>query len=574
LHRFGAVVLTKRVLDWVHDCEKNPPYLKPFTTFGKRQDELVTSEGWRQLQELGFKEGIVAIGHEGNYSGYERVVQFLKYHIWTGSNACVTCPSAMQDGAAVLLRRHLDDPNSTGEKKKILESAHKKLVSRDPDFAWTSGQWMTERTGGSDVSGTETLAFPVDQNSAEARTAATASDGQPLGDWSINGFKWFSSATDSGMTVLLARTPDGKISTFFAPMRRTVSASPYSSDRANSLDNGLELNGIQIQRLKSKLGTRAVPTAELVLSGMRAHLLGKPGDGIREISAILNVTRVHNAVTAMGLWGRGLAILRAFSRVRTVDRGKKLTDLGSHVIQIAGQEVRYRGWMHVTFFTALLLGLNEQPGRVSGGTSGLLPPDEDVKWILRALTSVTKAGTALESIQGLQKCMEGLGGVGYCENEEMDLNIARLYRDANVLSIWEGTTSVMCHDLLKVLKGRDSEKVLGALERWVSGGLKEEEIQDTVKGRWDIWVKNVREKGIEELLLDGRKVLFELGEIVGAVLLLIDSKRDGDLVVGEIAKRWINGGEDDGSSIAERVQWSRRIVFPEFDVKVAGTSKL
>src|SRR5699024_2962106 len=130
--------------------------------------------------------------------------------------------------------------------------------------------------------------------------------GQPLGPWSIDGFKWFSSATDSQMSVLLAKMPDGRLSAFYAPMRQQQTTS--SSDT--------ELNGIQIQRLKQKLGTRSLPTAELVLSNMRAYLIGAPGYGVREISTILNITRVHNAVSAVGFWGRGLAVSRAFARVR------------------------------------------------------------------------------------------------------------------------------------------------------------------------------------------------------------------------------------------------------------------
>ena len=97
---------------------------------------------------------------------------------------------------------------------------------------------MTERAGGSDVSGTETIA-----TRAETRGEGADMDGQSLGEWNIDGFKWFSSATDSQMAILLAQTSKG-ISCFFAPTRRLVVDSTK-----------IELNGIRIQRLKSKLGT-------------------------------------------------------------------------------------------------------------------------------------------------------------------------------------------------------------------------------------------------------------------------------------------------------------------------------
>lgn len=411
---------------------------------------------------------------------------------------------------------------------------------------------MTERPGGSDVSFSETLATP-----SPSPLSSLSIDGSPLGSWSINGFKWFSSATDAQMAILLARTPEGKLSTFFAPMRRTVGP-PAGLET--------ELNGVQIQRLKSKLGTKALPTAELEIKDMRAHLMGDAGNGIREISTILNITRVHNSVSAMGSWGRGLAIKRAFARVRKVAGGRRLVDMPSHVGIMAREEVQYRGWMHVTFFTVLLLGISEQEASALGkGVDAALIPDvKDVPLLLRVLTPVLKAGSAKACIAGLQECVEGLGGVGYCENEEMDLNVARLYRDSNVLSIWEGTTETLSWDLVKILKGRNGEGILGALDRWMTGAT----VGPEVNSRWKQWAANVRGKSDEELIFDGREVLFELGRVVGAVLLEVDARRDGDEVAREIAERWLGGPEDwkarELGSLQERVTMNSKIVFGDY----------
>lgn len=79
LSRFGSLVLTRQVLDWTADAEKNAPYLRTWDSFGKRKDDLVTSEGWRRLQELGQAEGIIAISYENKNGPYSRVHQFLKY---------------------------------------------------------------------------------------------------------------------------------------------------------------------------------------------------------------------------------------------------------------------------------------------------------------------------------------------------------------------------------------------------------------------------------------------------------------------------------------------------------------
>ena len=78
LSRLGEDVLSKKFLDWTADAERNPPYLKTWDAWGRRKDELVTSEGWRALQAIGISEGIVAIAYEADYNAFSRVYQFLK----------------------------------------------------------------------------------------------------------------------------------------------------------------------------------------------------------------------------------------------------------------------------------------------------------------------------------------------------------------------------------------------------------------------------------------------------------------------------------------------------------------
>jgi len=121
----------------------------------------------------------------------------------------------MTDGAAKLLKSHLLTNDLDTISREVFQDAYNRLISKESDYAWTSGQWMTERSGGSDVSGTETIATysPV--------PTGHSTSGQPLGPWNIDGFKWFSSATDSSMTILLAQTSNG-LSAFFAPMYKST----------------------------------------------------------------------------------------------------------------------------------------------------------------------------------------------------------------------------------------------------------------------------------------------------------------------------------------------------------------
>ena len=378
------------------------------------------------------------------------------------------CPSAMTDGAAKLLRTQLSSSQLDPTTRRVFQDAYDRLISREPQKAWTSGQWMTERSGGSDVSGTETIATysPFPEN-------ATKSD-IPLGPWRIDGFKWFSSATDSSMTVLLAQTSKG-LSTFFAPIYKPLSAAAAS-------EGVKESNGIFIQRLKNKFGTKSLPTGELELTGTRGYLIGKEGQGIQEISAILNITRLYSAVSAIGYLGRGLAIAKAYAKVREIGAGKgkrvRLINSPLHVNTLAAVAGEYHALMLFTFFGAWLLGISEQdpapaPSNSASWKTRLRPDDpSDITLLLRILFPVLKASVCKRSIHALQECMEALGGVGYLDNTENEsINIARLYRDCCVLSIWEGTTDVLASDTLRVLSGRMGNEVSTAMDRWISKTL-------------------------------------------------------------------------------------------------------
>ncbi|KAI9877343.1 MAG: hypothetical protein M1830_004211 [Pleopsidium flavum] len=221
------------------------------------------------------------------------------------------------------------------------------------------------------------------------------------------------------------------------------------------------------------------------------------------------------------LWGRGLAISRAFARVRKTS-GKLLTEVPAHVRTMATQHVNYRANMHLTFFIIALLGLSEQPTSSSTSDSlGPLMPSfwEGVELLLRVLTPVAKALTAKAATAGLAECMKSLGGVGYLENEDMMFNIARLFRDANLLSIWDGTTDIMADDMVKVLKGNSGRRAMAVLsecvERTVESLAKSNSMmqEETAKitGAWRTWLRDVERSSAEGLKIRGRGGLDKVG---------------------------------------------------------------
>ncbi len=176
------------------------------------------------------------------------------------------------------------------------DDALDRLTSRDPDQFWTSGQWMTEKGGGSDVAqGTDTV--------------AVREEGDPEGKFRLHGYKWFSSATDSDMTLTLARIADE--SGNLVPGGKGVSMFYLRTHN----DDG-SLNGIQVAKLKNKLGTRQLPTGELLLDGAEATLVSEPGRGIPSISAMLTITRMHNVISSVAGMRKIVLMARDYAKRR------------------------------------------------------------------------------------------------------------------------------------------------------------------------------------------------------------------------------------------------------------------
>ena len=303
-------------------------------------------------------------------------------------------------------------------------------------------------------------------------------------------------------------------------------------------------------------------------------------------------------VTSIGLLGRGLAISRAYASVRRLRHNRLLREVPLFASTIAKVVLDYRANMHFTYFVAYLLGVCEQSGLsarkyTSSSASRLIPQSfKGSQLLLRLLTPILKARTAKVSIAGLQECMESLGGLGYLENEEkQEINISRLFRDANgkssskpcdcvphaittylllVLSIWEGTTDVMATDAVKTLKGRASKDVLSVLDSWFAASLQIDECTilpeegRAVREAYDNFRTRVSASLWERLLRDGREVIEELGSLICAMLLIVDTFRDHDVVAQELCRRFTRTrvlGDNWVVELDGREGWDQRTAF-------------
>lgn len=396
----------------------NEPVLTQWGAWGERVDRIEPTPLWKEAERLAAEHGIVATAYEQRHKRHSRVHQFALAYLFTPSTDIYACPLAMSDGAARVL---LDSGN-----QPLVQRAVPRLTSRVPAEFWTSGQWMTETTGGSDVSRTETVA---------------RRDAQ--GQWRLYGRKWFTSAAASPMALTLAR-PEG------APPGGRGLALFYLETR----DADGRLQGIRVDRLKEKLGTRKLPTAELTLEGVPATPVYGLSDGVRHIAPMLNVTRSWNAMSACALMRRGIALARDYAREREAF-GRRLVQLPLHVDTLAGLQAEFEGALHLTFRAAELLGRLELGELDAHGGS-----------LLRVLVPLAKLTTARQAVAVLSECVEAFGGAGYVE----DTGIPLLLRDAQVLTIWEGTTNVLALDVLRALEAVGGLKgVRAEIDRCAAG---------------------------------------------------------------------------------------------------------
>lgn len=162
-------------------------------------------------------------------------------------------------------------------------------------------------------------------------------------------------------------------------------------------------NGIYIHRLKNKIGTHALPTAELSLNATTAYLLGPLGEGVKCITPVLTITRIYSTLGSIGNLRKCLAIATAYAHVRSVG-GQLLKDKPLHVAQLASISVTYRALTHFAFGVVLLLG------RVECGVAR-----EEEHQRLRMLTPVIKAFAAELAVGAMEAAMAALGGQGYME---------------------------------------------------------------------------------------------------------------------------------------------------------------
>jgi len=452
--------------------ERSEPKLTQLSAWGERIDRVELTPAWVAAQPLAAKHGLVAAGYETTHGAAARVHQFAMAYLFHCASEFYTCPLAMTDGAASVLK-------ASGN-QRLIERALPHYLSRDPAQFWISGQWMTENAGGSDVAGTETSAR------------------EENGRWRLYGRKWFTSAINAQTALALAR-PAG--------------ATPGSDSLALFYLEPQKPDGrwrnITLDRLKDKLGTRELPTAEIRLDGAPAELVGEPKSGVRQITPMLNITRTWNAIGALATMRRCIALVRDYANRRVVF-GKPLAEQALHQDTLAGMQAEFEAAFHLGFYVTELLG------RVQIGQA-----DEAQQNLLRLLTPLAKLWTGKLAVAIASEACECLGGAGYLE----DSGIPQLLRDAQVWPIWEGTSNVQALDFLRAFRGTGGLQPLLSAQRAILSQVQAPELEPCARAaregatRITEWLQKASTGERERIEAGGRELAFGLARMLGLALL-------------------------------------------------------
>jgi alkylation response protein AidB-like acyl-CoA dehydrogenase len=427
LREFGAAVATVVEPAVVTlEAHREFPVHIPFDAVGRPAEAIEFHPAYEVAGQAIWSSGMLAGGSE-RPSPYELTALFyLLAHCGEGGHAC---PVVCTAGAI----RALEQRASGALQEQFLPALH----ARDYGAAMRASQFLTEIQGGSDVGANVVRALP---------------DEDIEGAWRISGEKWFCSVADAGLFVMTAR-PDGATS-------GTKGLGCFAVPRL--LPDGTP-NGFRIRRLKDKLGTRAMASAEIDFDGALGWPIGPLDEGFHvAVEELLNTSRWLNAVGSTGIMHRAYLEAASFARHRTAF-GQPISGFPLVREQLALMKAEGYAALSSTMALASLLARMEE-GNASAVIAGAY----------RLLVNANKYLTSVEASEVARRGIEVLGGNGTIEDFSP---LPRLYRDAMVFESWEGTHNVLCAQVL-----RDCVRfgVLDALLAWLR-----DELEPSYRGHAD-----------------------------------------------------------------------------------------
>jgi len=407
--RLGALA-GDRLDELAQIADKHPPVLQPRDRFGRDEDWIDYHPAYREMEKIAFDEfGMHAMSHRAGVLGLKEPAHpLIKYgitYLFVQAEFGLMCPVSVSDTSNFIIKRF----GSPALKKLLLD----RLLSQDPAVMLKGTQFMTEKAGGSDDGAIET----------EAERVGVGRDG--VERWKLYGQKWFCSHADADVAVLLARPRGGAPGTaglgMFALPRR--------------LEDGTR-NAYRIVRLKDKLGTKSMASGEIILDGATAYLVGDVARGFKQMMEQVNLSRLSHGVRAAAMMRRCLNEALAAARGRRAF-GKAIAEYPLLRRQLMKIMLPTEQALSMYAFSA------DAMGRANAG-------DTDAANLLRILTPVYKFRACRDNIPVASHALEVRGGVGYIE----EWVTARLVRDAQIGTLWEGTSNINALDVVQRAVGK------------------------------------------------------------------------------------------------------------------------
>jgi putative acyl-CoA dehydrogenase len=399
----GRLAGTGQAQEWGRLANENPPVLHTHDRFGHRIDEVEFHPAWHELMTVAVGAGMHAAPWRDPRPG-AHVARAAKLYVWGRTDAGHCCPVSMTYAIVPALR---NAPDLARRYEPLLASADYDFGLRPPEAkrGLLAGMSMTEKQGGSDVRANTTRAVPV------------KGDGEAGGgSYRLTGHKWFTSAPMGDLFMVLAQAPGG-LSCFLLP---------------RVLPDGTR-NGMRLQRLKDKLGNRSNASAEVEYDEAVAWLVGEEGRGITTIIEMVNMTRLDCVISAAtGM--RAAAAQAAHHAMHRTAFGVHLADQPLMANVLADLAIESEAATVVAF-------------RLAGATDRAVAGDGPEAAFRRLALAVTKYWVCKRAPAHAAEALECLGGNGYVEESGMP----RLYREAPLASIWEGSGNVAALDALRAL---------------------------------------------------------------------------------------------------------------------------
>jgi putative acyl-CoA dehydrogenase len=462
LNEMGQVVGSSEYYQYADLANRHTPILHAFDARGRRRDYIEFHPAWHQWMRI--NRQFDSHAHPFNQAeSKSKWVDWAARFYLSGQVECGSlCPTSMTLGSIPLIQREPELWAKIGDKLLSTEYDERDLPIAQKKSIWL-GMGMTEKQGGSDVRANETFAVPIGESGR----------GQA---YLLTGHKWFFSAPMCDAHLVVAKTEQDGLACFFVPRWR---------------EDGTK-NNIHVQRLKDKVGNRSNSSSEVEFQEAWGIMIGEAGRGIPTIIEMANYTRLTCSVGSTAMLRQALVQCLAYTRQRKAF-GKHLAAQPLMQAVLVDLALETEAAMQLSFYLASCYENDDALSLV---------------W-KRIMTPASKFWICKRAVELTGETMEIFGGNGYVDNGIM----ARIFKEAPVNTIWEGSGNVMCLDVLRAI-GREPESIDILFQDLAATAMQDERLKQELQTLFKLF-----QQPADELQFMGRSLVSRLTLLAQAVLL-------------------------------------------------------